>query len=161
MVRDMTAPQNKELKLTKPCTIGASQLNSSVVRTVEWRRPMASMTTSEGYRLVYLCGAVFVGLGLGEALSIGLRRPPALQPSDLPLAFLEVALPAYLAVTESLKAVRLGWLLLAALGVGYWALGGVGLGMPWAFLFAALWIGAGAMLMWGSREYLLRGRMRL
>ena len=27
---------------------------------------MASMTTSEGYRLVYLCGAVFVGLGLGE-----------------------------------------------------------------------------------------------
>jgi hypothetical protein len=27
------APPNKELKLTKPCTIGASQLNSSVRRT--------------------------------------------------------------------------------------------------------------------------------
>jgi hypothetical protein len=27
-------PQNKELKLTKPGTIGASQLNSSVLRTV-------------------------------------------------------------------------------------------------------------------------------
>jgi len=26
-------PQNKELKLTKPCAIGASQLNSSVLRT--------------------------------------------------------------------------------------------------------------------------------
>jgi len=30
----MTRPPNKELKLTKPGTIGASQLNSSVVRTV-------------------------------------------------------------------------------------------------------------------------------
>ena len=27
-------PQNKELKLTKPCRIGASQLNSSVGPTV-------------------------------------------------------------------------------------------------------------------------------
>jgi hypothetical protein len=27
-------PQNKELKLTKPGTIGASQLNSSVLRTI-------------------------------------------------------------------------------------------------------------------------------
>jgi len=30
-----TRPPNKELKLTKPCTIGASQLNSSVRRTME------------------------------------------------------------------------------------------------------------------------------
>jgi len=29
----ITAPQNKELKLTKPGPIGASQLNSSVGRT--------------------------------------------------------------------------------------------------------------------------------
>jgi len=30
-----TGQSNKELKLTKPCTIGASQLNSSVRRTEE------------------------------------------------------------------------------------------------------------------------------
>jgi hypothetical protein len=33
-VRSSTTPSNKELKLTKPGTIGASQLNSSVRRTV-------------------------------------------------------------------------------------------------------------------------------
>jgi hypothetical protein len=122
---------------------------------------MASMTKSEAYRLVYLCGAVFVGLGVGEALCIGVRRSPALQPSGLLLTILEVALPAYLAFTESLKAVRLGWLLVAAVGVGYWALGGSDLEMPWAFLFAALWVGAGTMLMWGSREHVLGARTKL
>jgi len=30
----ITTPSNKELKLTKPCAIGASQLNSSVGPTV-------------------------------------------------------------------------------------------------------------------------------
>ena len=34
LVRGSTAPHNKELKLTKPCTIGASQLNSSVRRLI-------------------------------------------------------------------------------------------------------------------------------
>jgi hypothetical protein len=33
----LTAPPNKELKLTKPCTIGASQLNSGVGRTLRGR----------------------------------------------------------------------------------------------------------------------------
>jgi hypothetical protein len=33
-----TRPHNKELKLTKPCTIGASQLNSSVGLTLESSR---------------------------------------------------------------------------------------------------------------------------
>jgi hypothetical protein len=34
LVAEIAAPPNKELKLTKPGTIGASQLNSSVGRTV-------------------------------------------------------------------------------------------------------------------------------
>jgi len=33
LVGSATMRANKELKLTKPCTIGASQLNSSVRRT--------------------------------------------------------------------------------------------------------------------------------
>ena len=33
-VESCTMPSNKELKLTKPCTIGASQLNSSVSPTI-------------------------------------------------------------------------------------------------------------------------------
>jgi hypothetical protein len=119
------------------------------------------MTKPEGYRVVYVCGAVFVGLGLGEALGIAFGRPPVLPPAQVSLAILEVGFPAYLAVTESHNLVRLGWLLLAALGLLYWALGGHRLEMPWAFLFAALWAGAGAMLMWGSGGYVLKQRMRL
>ena len=119
------------------------------------------MTKPEGYRLVYVCGAVFVGLGLGESLCIAFGRRPVLPPQHVSLAILEVGFPAYLAVTESHKVVRLGWLLLAALGLAYWALAGHRLGMPWVFLFAALWAGAGAMLMWGSGGHVLKQRMSL
>jgi hypothetical protein len=44
-------PPNKELKLTKPCAIGASQLNSSVVRT-----PRASEGTVASNGPRYCCG---------------------------------------------------------------------------------------------------------
>ena len=42
-----TRPPNKELKLTKPGAIGASQLNSSVRRLVRERRGLVSRTFNE------------------------------------------------------------------------------------------------------------------
>jgi hypothetical protein len=118
------------------------------------------MTKPEAYRLVYICGAVFVGLGIAEALCFTFSLPPVLPSADISPAIVEGALPLYLAVTESRKRVRLGWLLLSALGVAYWALADHRL-LTGVFLFAALQAGAGAMLMWGSVEDVPKQGMRL
>jgi len=118
------------------------------------------MTRTEAYRLVYICGALFVGLGVAEVICYASSLPPVVPSAHASLAIFEVALPIYLAVTESRTRVRIGWLLLSALGVAYWALAGHRL-VTWVFLFAALQAGAGAMLMWGSVDQVPKQRMKL